>query len=132
MKMNDYNRKRIAPFAHARRAFTLVEILIALSIFGLVMTAVATQLIESVAISLKTSTSLEHSRNTRELIDELRQDVANAQVMELYPQFNDRGARRSDQQLGNYLVLHRLTPTGVVLQTVGYYVVADAVQLIRQ
>jgi hypothetical protein len=87
------------------------------------MAAVTAQLIESLSISLKTSSTLEHSRTTREIIDTMQVDVANSQVIDLYAAFDDRSSKKTDSEMGNYLVLHRLTPTGVIVRTVGYYLV---------
>jgi prepilin-type N-terminal cleavage/methylation domain-containing protein len=107
-----------------RRGFTLVEILMALGISGLVLTMVASQLIESSKLSVNITQTLEHSRNAREIIDALCADVRAAQILRIYPSYTDRSSEARDGQSGNYLVLQSISSTGTVTRTVGYYVVA--------
>jgi prepilin-type N-terminal cleavage/methylation domain-containing protein len=107
-----------------RRGFSLVEVLVALGISGLVLTVVAAQLIESSKLSLNVSQTLEHSRNAREIIDALSTDVRASQILRIFPNFNDRSSEARDGQSGNYLVLQTIDSSGTVTRTVGYYVVS--------
>lgn len=114
--------KRAASARTRRRGFTLVEAVVALSVSGLLLSAVASQLVESAALSLRITNTLEHSRNARELIDGLTIDMRAAQIMRLYPDFSDRSSEARDGQSGNYLVLQTVSPAGTITRTVGYYV----------
>jgi len=114
-----------APVRRNRRALTLVEILVALTIFGLVMTVVTRQLIESASVTLKTSRLLEYSRSGRNLIGYLGNDMRSAQTMTLYSEFNSRSTTMSAGSYGNYLVLHQVNASGTITRTVGYYAVAN-------
>jgi prepilin-type N-terminal cleavage/methylation domain-containing protein len=111
--------------AGSRRAFTLVEMMVALTIFGLVMAAVTRQLIKGVELSLKTATMLEFAKNGRALIDRLNNDVANAQAMIIYSEFADSTSALNDGY-GNYVVMHQINTSGTITRTVGYYLKANA------
>lgn len=111
--------------ARRRRGFSLPEMMIALVIFGLVMTAVTRQMIESVSITLKTSRMLEYSRNGRVLIARLGSDLRSAQTTILYPEFDSRSAAVTAGNYGNYLVLHQVNTSGTITRTIGYYAVAN-------
>lgn len=102
---------------------TLVEVIIALAVVGLLMAAVMSQMLESVSLGLKAAGTLEHSRSTRELILRLSEDTRNAQQMIIHTTFADRSSPRRDGQLGNYLVLHQINSSGSVVRTIGYYTV---------
>lgn len=107
----------------ARSGMTLVEVIICLAITGLLLAAVSTHLIESASLGLKTSSTLEHSRSARELIDRLSRDIRDSQIMELHVSYADRSDIRRDGELGNYLVLHSVDDAGVIVGTIGYYAV---------
>jgi type II secretory pathway pseudopilin PulG len=111
--------------SRATTAFTLVELLVAMGIAGLVLAAVATHLIESSALGLKTAHTLEHVRNSRQLVAELSADIRAAQFAVLYPEFDDRSVELASGQTGNYLVLHRMDASGAIVSTVGYYLEAS-------
>lgn len=106
------------------RGFTIVECMVALTIFGLVMTAVTRQLVESASITLKTSRLLEYSRAGRNFIGRLGIDLRSAQSMTLYTSFTDRTVAGATGT-GNYLVLHELNAAGTITRTTGYYAVAN-------
>lgn len=108
-----------------RRGFSIPEMMIALTIFGLVMTAVTRQMIESVSITLKTSRMLEYSRNGRNLMARLGSDLRTAQTTILYSEFNSRSTAITAGNYGNYLVLHQVNSSGAITRTVGYYAVAN-------
>jgi len=112
-----------APIGH-RRGFTLVEGVVAVSVAGLLFAAVASQLVESSKLSLRVTSTLEHSRNARELIDTLSADIRAAQIIRIHPSFADRSTEARDGENGNYLVLHFVNARGVITRTVGYYVVS--------
>jgi type II secretory pathway pseudopilin PulG len=107
-----------------RCAFTLVEVMIAFVITGLVFATVTSQLVESAKLSLHITRTLEHSRNARELIDTLSADIRAAQILRLHSTFANRSTVARDGQPGNYLVLHFVDAHGVITRTVGYYLVA--------
>lgn len=121
---------RVRPCAPVRtirrcRGFSMPEMLIALTIFGLVMTAVTRQLIESASVTLKTSRLLEYSRNGRNLVSRLGNDLRSAQTMTLYSEFNSRSTAITPGGYGNYLVLHQVNTSGTITRTIGYYAVAS-------
>lgn len=108
--------------ASARRTgFTLTEMIIALTISGLLMAIVASQLVESGALTVRIARALEHSRNARELMDTLSSDIRAAQIMKLYPSFSERATVARDGESGNYLVLQTVSGTGTITRTIGYY-----------
>jgi type II secretory pathway pseudopilin PulG len=115
------------PFLRHRRshAVTLVEVMISLTLVGLMMAAVTSQLLESGSLTLRTARSLEHARSARELTGRLAEDMRDAQLMVLHPTFDDRSVQRRDSERGNYLVLHQLDAAGAIVRTVGYYLVPD-------
>jgi hypothetical protein len=104
--------------------------LLALTIFGLVMAGVTRQLIESATITLKTSRTLEYARSGRNFIAQLGADMRSAQSMTLYPAFNSRSAAVGAGDSGNYLVLHQINSSGTITRTVGYYAVANGASLV--
>lgn len=97
----------------------------ALTITGVVMMLVASQLVESASLGVRVTRTLEHSRNARELLDRLSLDLRAAQVMRLYPSFVDRSSTARDGETGNYLVLQNVDSTGTITRTIGYYVTAQ-------
>ena len=104
---------------------TLLEAIVALGVSGLLFAMVTTQLVESSKLSVRVTTTLEHSRNSRELLDRLTADLRSAQIVRLYPGFTDRTAVARDGETGNYLVLHCIDVRGNITRTIGYYVVAQ-------
>lgn len=104
-----------------RQAFTITEVLITLTITGLLLAAVAVQLIESSTLGLKTASTLEHVRNSRQLVTGLSSDVRSAQQVLFYPSFTDRSKELVDGESGNYLVLRFIGATGTIDRTIGYY-----------
>lgn len=112
--------------ATSPRAYSLVEIVVALTIFGLVMAAVTRQLIKSIEISVATDRVVESARSGRFLLDRLNHDVVNAQAITIYSEFTDRTTPITDTHYGNYVVMHRIDATGVTTRTIGYYLKATA------
>jgi len=108
-----------------RCGFSIPEMMIALTIFGLVMTAVTRQMIESVSITLKTSRMLEYSRNGRNLVARLGSDLRSAQTTVVYSEFNSRSTAITPGNYGNYLVLHQMNTSGTITRTIGYYAIAN-------
>lgn len=108
-----------------RRGLTLVEVLVALTVFGLVMLVVTQHLIECSWITLKTSRLLEYSRGGRVFIGQLGRDLADSQTMVMYPEFNDRATAVSASSYGNYLVMHYVNSSGTITRTIGYYAVPN-------
>jgi prepilin-type N-terminal cleavage/methylation domain-containing protein len=113
------NRPRCGSF---RSGITLIEVMICVTIAGLVLSIAATNLVESAELGLKASQTLEHSRSARELFDRLTIDIRHAQVMSLYSSFEDRSRKRRDGEAGNYLVLQTVDDHGNITRTVGYYI----------
>lgn len=105
---------------------TLVEITVALTVCGFLMLGVTRALVDTGTIALKTSGSLEHAHNSRELIDRLAQDIGEAQILVLYPSFSDRSTTLRDGNSGNYLAIHWINSTGTIIRTIGYYAMPDA------
>lgn len=106
-----------------RHGLTLVEILVSLTIFGLVMTAVTRQLIEGVSLTLKSSRLLEYARSSRFVLENMDHDVRAAQTIILYSEFNARSTPQTSGTYGNYLVLHQVNSSGTITRTIGYYAV---------
>ena len=109
----------------SRRAFTLVEMIVALALVGLLMAAVTRQMVESASLSMKVASTLEYSRNGRALIGQLQQDVASAQVVRCYSEFSDRSSPVGTGAYANYVVLHQVNADGTVARTVGYYLASN-------
>jgi prepilin-type N-terminal cleavage/methylation domain-containing protein len=107
--------------ARRRAGLTLVEMIIAVTIFGLVMTAATRQLIEGVKLSMKTAQALEFESSSRRLLDRLNEDVRSAEIVTVFPGFEDRGAAVGDGGYGNYVVMHQVASSGTVTRTIGYY-----------
>jgi hypothetical protein len=99
--------------------------LIALTIFGLLMAAVTRQLMESVTVTLQTSRMLEYSRNGRTLVGRLGSDLRTSQRMVMYSDFTSRSSTISAGNYGDYLVLHHVNSSGTITRTIGYYAVAN-------
>jgi prepilin-type N-terminal cleavage/methylation domain-containing protein len=118
-------RARVAATSN-RRGFTLVEGIVAIAVFSLLMIVVTTQLVESLTLSLKTSTGLEHARSTRSILDMLGTDLRCSQTIILHTSFADRSENLRDGQYADYLVLHQLDQTGAINRTIGYYTVTAA------
>ena len=120
-------QKPTHPKTHATspRAYSLVEIVVALTIFGLVMAAVTRQLIKSVELSLATDRDVESARSGRFLLDRLNNDVVNAQAIAIYSEFTDRTSPITDTHYGNYVVMHQIDAAGVTTRTIGYYLKAS-------
>jgi type II secretory pathway pseudopilin PulG len=115
---------RSRPVSGRRRAFTLVETMVALGLAGAVLAAVTAHLVESSRLSLRITRTLEHSRNARELISTFSADIRAAQIVQLHPTFVDRSTVARDGEAGNYLVVHFVDIRGAITRTVGYYLVA--------
>src|SRR5690606_4880216 len=79
--------------------------------------------VESARLSSRITHTLEHAHNARETLDRLSADIRAAQILILYPEFNDRSSEARDGQSGNYLVLHSVNAHGTITRTVGYYIV---------
>jgi prepilin-type N-terminal cleavage/methylation domain-containing protein len=105
---------------------TLIEVIICLAIVGLLLAAASSSLLESAALSLKATRTLEHSRSARELFDRMSRDVHNAQIVVLHPEFHDRSTRQRDGETGNYLAMHSINEAGAISRTVGYYIMVAA------
>jgi prepilin-type N-terminal cleavage/methylation domain-containing protein len=107
--------------ARRRAGITLVEMIVAVGIFGVVMTAATRQLIEGIKLSAKTAQTLEFESSSRRLIDRLNQDVRSAELVTVLPGFDDRSSSVGDGNYGNYVVLHQVAGSGTVTRTIGYY-----------
>jgi prepilin-type N-terminal cleavage/methylation domain-containing protein len=120
------NCPRTVVQGRSRRGMTLVEVVFALTVCGLLMLGVTRALVETASLSIRTTSSLEHARNSRELIEHLSQDVGEAQILILYPSFTDRSTERRAGELGNYLAVHWINSSGTIIRTIGYYAMQDA------
>jgi len=112
------------PRAARARGFTLPEVLVALSIAGVLLAAVMTQWIESTALALKAAETIEHSRGTRLFVSRVAEDMRNAQSITIYPTFADRATPRRDGEMGNYLILREISAAAAITRTIGYYLIA--------
>lgn len=124
--MNHHVRRHRFATAGRPAAFTLVEMMIALTIFGLLIAAVVSQLTESIGIGLKAARTLEYARSSRVIIDRLATDVRAAGTFTMFPEFNDRGHAVGDGESGNYVVLQEIDEDGGIVRTIGYYLGPDA------
>lgn len=119
------------PYRPRRRAYTLVEIMMAVGVMGLVVGGVLKFAIQTMNTYSYDSGRLMVNRDMRTFTGSLAGDCVGANYFRIYPDFSDRSAFVTDGSAGDFLVLvytdtNNAAGSYYVTQLVGYYRDADA------
>lgn len=71
------SRRRLDPAARKARAFTLLEVLVAISIFAVLLSAIGGLFYSALRLRNRTTSALEEDLPTEDAIDSMRHDLAN-------------------------------------------------------
>lgn len=107
-------------------AFTLIEILIALSIMGFMLAAISSMYLYSVRTSNTTTISLQLSQKLRSFTSTILNDVEAADGLVVYTSFQGTRTLVSSGGKGNYLVLYYTDYNQRIYKIVGYYLLDNA------
>ncbi len=107
-------------------AFTLVEILIALSIMGFILAAISSMYIYSIRTSNTTTVNLQLSQKLRSFTSTILNDVEAADGLAVYTSFQGTRTLVASGGKGNYLVLYYTDYNQRIYKIVGYYLLDNA------
>lgn len=110
----------------SRVAFTLPEILIALSIMGFILAAISSMYIYSLRTSNTTTVSLQLSQKVRTFTSSILNDVETADGLAVYSSFQGTRTLQTVGGKGNYLILYYTDYNQQIYKIVGYYLMDNA------
>lgn len=116
---------RACPTGDPRAGFSLVELMIAVTLGTLLMTGVTRVFISMMDMSYYTMGKLQVSRDIRTFTSEMSASAKGAALFEIYPSFDDRSETAADGSTGDYLVLYYRNHEGDIYKVVGYYRMID-------
>ena len=112
----------------SRAAYTLVEMLIAMAVFGLVMAGVLSFFLQGLDMFHFDVGKLRVNRDIRAFTSELSDNATYSNYFRIYRSFTDRAVAQLDGRSGDFLVLAYVDPddTERIERLVGYYRAPDA------
>jgi prepilin-type N-terminal cleavage/methylation domain-containing protein len=109
-----------------RQAFSLVEVIVVLSIMGFVLAAISSMYIYSLRTSNTTTINLEMSQKLRSLSSTLFSDIESADGFVVYESFQSNRALVPAAAKGNYLVLYYTDNNDLIYKIIGYYLLDNS------
>lgn len=107
-------------------AFTLVEMLIALSIMGFILAAISSMYLYSIRTSATTTVNLQLNQKLRSFTSILLNDVEAADGLVVYTAFQGTRTLVAPGGKGNYLVLYYTDYNQRIYKIIGYYLLDNA------
>ncbi len=106
-----------------RRAFTLIELIVSMTVFGLCMLGVMGFFLQSLDIFHFDTGKLQVNRDIRAFTSEMTDNATFANYFEIYTSFTDRDVPKNDGYSGDFLVLVYKDPEDLtkIQRLVGYY-----------
>lgn len=109
-----------------RQAFSLVEVIVVLSIMGFVLAAISSMYIYSLRTSNTTTINLEMSQKLRSLSSNLFSDIESADGFVVYESFQSSRTLVPVTGKGNYLVLYYTDNNDLIYKIIGYYLLDNS------
>lgn len=109
-----------------KRAFTLIEMIVVLSIMGFVLAAISSMYIYSLRTSNTTTLNLQMNQKLRALSSTMFNDMEAADGFVLYQSFQSSRALVPLAGKGNYLVLYYTDNNDLIYKVIGYYLLDNA------
>ncbi len=109
-----------------RQAFTLIEVIVVLSIMGFVLAAISSMYIYSLRTSNTTTINLQMSQKLRSLSSTLFSDIESADGFVVYESFQSSRALVPATGKGNYLVLYYTDNNDLIYKVIGYYLLDNS------
>lgn len=121
---------RITPFLKRKlKAFTLVEVMVAVVILGIMGTALGSLYLYSLRASNITTNNVKLATQIRTFCDQIRIDTQGASEFAIYNNFDvSPRVLATTNQVGNYCVLHYTDANNLIYKSIGYYILSGATQ----